>query len=291
LAGLGTVALVRAARRRHGPGPSPHPRDARLVLVTAGALVALSVVFTADRWRPDHLVYGRYNDAVLGPLVLVGIGALVTAGSRRIVKDGTLVVIALVAAGVTLHLLRDEELRAGGAVRSMVLGLQAYVGEATAIRVLPVTVTAVLVSAVVIVTAVLAQSRGALLLVAVVLLAVGYARTRPIVDRGMNSWAVAGDVQRVRDTILPPGAAVGIHFVPDGEDPAASWSEQRLRAMLYQFYLPENPLYRDGDLPPDRPTPFVFAPLGDPALTAAGAEVVWRDPRVAVGLWIDPRSP
>ena len=269
----------------------PHPRDARLVLVTAGLLVALSMVFTADRWRPDHLVYGRYNDAVLGPVVLVGIGALVTAGSRRIIRDGAFVVLALVAAGLTLHLLRDEELRAAGLVRSMVLGLQAYVGEASSIRALPVTVTAVVVITVVVVTAVVAPSRGAVVLVAVVLLAVGYARTRPIVDRSMNSWAVAEDVRTVRDTILPADVAVRIRLVPDEEDPAASWSDQRLRAMLYQFYLPENPLYRDSDLPPDRSTPYVFAPLGDPALTAAGAELVWRDPRVAVGLWVDPRSP
>jgi hypothetical protein len=28
----------------------------------------------ADRWRTDQLVYGRYNDAVLGPIALIGIG-------------------------------------------------------------------------------------------------------------------------------------------------------------------------------------------------------------------------
>jgi hypothetical protein len=66
---------------------------------------------------------------------------------------------------------------------------------------------------------------------------------------------------------------------------------QRLRASLYEFYLPENPLYVDGQLPEGRWTPYVFAPVDDAELLAAGAEVVWRDPDVAIGLWVEPAPP
>ena len=45
--------------------------DARLVLLVVGACWALSIVFMSDRWRSDQLVYGRYNDSVVMP-VLVG---------------------------------------------------------------------------------------------------------------------------------------------------------------------------------------------------------------------------
>ena len=43
---------------------------------------------------------------------------------------------------------------------------------------------------------------------------------------------------------------------------------QRLRAALYEFYLPENPMYVDGDVPGGAQTPFVFAPVDDAELLA-----------------------
>jgi hypothetical protein len=33
--------------------------------------------------------------------------------------------------------------------------------------------------------------------------------------------------------------------VPSSEDPSATWSDQRQRRMLYQFYLPQNPQIAD----------------------------------------------
>ena len=70
-----------------------------------------------------------------------------------------------------------------------------------------------------------------------------------------------------------------------------SWPDQRLRTMLYQFYLPDHPMSVDGSGAGGMGR-YVFAPVGDPELSAAGAEVVWRDPTVAIGLWrADPRPP
>ncbi len=82
-----------------------------------------------------------------------------------------------------------------------------------------------------------------------------------------------------------PGMAVRFrHVLTDGE-PSESVPYQRGRAMLYQFYLPENPMYFDSGRLPDRPTPFVFAPLDDPELNRSDAVVVWRDRRYPIGLW------
>ncbi|MET0909782.1 MAG: hypothetical protein ABWZ99_09945, partial [Ilumatobacteraceae bacterium] len=105
---------------------------------------------------------------------------------------------------------------------------------------------------------------------------------------GINSWDVADELRDIPD-VLPAGATVRMRLVPNRDDPSATWAQQRLRSMLYQFYVPTNPVIRDSDPAPQPWTPYVFAPLGDPDLLAAGAELLWRDPGVSMGLWQEPR--
>ncbi|MET0147482.1 MAG: hypothetical protein ABW328_22260 [Ilumatobacteraceae bacterium] len=296
LAGIGALALARSARRRDAttdePGRRPTVGAARLVLVTAGLTMALSIVFMSDRWRPDQLVYGRYNDPAFAPILLAGIGALVLARPARLLRDAAVVVGVLAVTGTVLRILRDDELQASGGVRPMVLGLIGYVREAPGIRVVGITVTAALLVTGIVAMSIVARgrARGALVLVGVsVLLATGFVRTRDVVDRGTNGWGIADGMASIA-AVLPEDVAVREKLVPQSEDPSANWSQQRLRSMLYQYYLPHNALYRDGAS--DQPaTPYVFAPLGDPDLLAAGAEVVWRDPGVSIGLWKEPAPP
>jgi hypothetical protein len=66
--------------------------------------------------------------------------------------------------------------------------------------------------------------------------------------------------------------------------------EQRLRQLLYPLYLPADTIYDDDATPPGAWTPYVFAPLDDDQLLSGGARVVWRDPVVGIGLWIE-RAP
>ena len=94
LVGIGAIALVRSASRRSAddrPG-EPTAVDARVLLVAIAPLIALSVVFMSDRWRPDQIIYGRYNDPAAAIVVLVGLATLVGAGRRRVLVDGAVVV-------------------------------------------------------------------------------------------------------------------------------------------------------------------------------------------------------
>ncbi|MET0324570.1 MAG: hypothetical protein ABW219_05045 [Ilumatobacteraceae bacterium] len=296
VAGLGVLALARAARRA-GPATTtsddaarPGTDAARLVLGTVTLLVGLSIVFMADRWRPDQLVYGRYNDVALAPVVLVGVGALVLERRARLWRDLLVVVAVTVGAGLVLRVWRDDELRAAGAVRSMMLGLLVHLGPSTQIRTVGITVVAAVLMVALVGGAVVASGRMRQVIVGVsltVLLVGGYARTRPVVDRGSNSWDIAADLRGLPD-VLPAGATVRMRLVPSRDDPSATWAQQRLRSMLYQFYLPANSVIRDTDPAPRPWTPYVFAPLRDPDLVAAGAELLWRDPAVSMGLWEEP---
>jgi hypothetical protein len=286
LAGLGAIALTRTALGRHGA--SRRAVDARIVLAAVVPLVGLSIVFMTDRWRPDQIVYGRYNDAVMAPVVVAGLAAVVTGTRRRLVVDGLAVIAVTTAAGVVLRLTTDDDLQAQPLLRPMVLGLLAYVRNAR-LAVLDVTVSAIAVMAIGLAVVSIAR-RGrwrqlaALALVAVVLV-VGYRRTQPVLDSTLNSWASAGAVAEVRGTVLPAGAPVRGKFTPDS---LVTVGVQRLRASLYEFYLPDNAMYVDGEVPGGAFTPYVFAPVDDAELRAAGAEIVWRDPDIQVGLWVEP---
>jgi hypothetical protein len=258
------------------------------VLGAVAPLVALSIVFMTDRWRPDQIVYGRYNDAVMGPVVLVGLGAVLVSTRRRLLRDGAAVIVVTLALGAVLRVTSHDDLSAEPLLRPMVIGVVAFVRTGR-LAVWDVTAAAALVmvvglAVVAVVRAGRLRQAAALVLVAA-LLVVGYRRTQPALDGALNAWAGARAVEEVRGTLLPPGEPVRGRFVTDS---SVRRGAQRLRATLYEFYLPENPMYVDGRVPDGRWTPYVFAPLDDAELRAAGAEVVWRDPEVAVGLWLEP---
>ena len=290
VAGLGAIALGRAALGRRGREHRPRPVDARIVLAAVVPLVALSIVFMTDRWRPDQIVYGRYNDAVMAPVVVVGLAAVVTSTRRRLLVDGLAVIAVATVAGVVLRLTSDDDLQAQGLLRPMVLGLLAYVRGARLV-VLDVTFVAVALMAIGLAAVVVARRgwwrQGVAIVLVAGLLVIGYRRTRPTLDSTLNTWAGAGAVAETRDTVLPAGAPVRVRFVSAS---LVTVGVQRLRAALYEFYLPENAMYVDGDVPGDEWTPFVFAPIDDVDLLASDAEVVWRDPEIALALWVQPET-
>ena len=74
--GVGVIVVVRASVRQ-GP-TSPRRVDAGLLLVFTLPLIAMSIVFMSDRTRTDQLIYGRYNDSIMWPLLAVAIGWLAT---------------------------------------------------------------------------------------------------------------------------------------------------------------------------------------------------------------------
>ena len=201
------------------------------------------------------------------------------------------VVLAMVASGILLDHLRADELGESVGVRVMILGLQAFIGRATAIHVLPITLAGVIVTIAVGLVVVLGQRtgwRGVLFVVLALLMVFSYGRTRARVDAALNAWAMATAMEPVRDDVLAGQSAVRMRFVPDSEHPAASLGQQHQRRLVYQFYLPHQALYTDGTEPSRANAPYVFAPLRDPTMLANDAELVWSDPGVSIGLWFDP---
>ena len=98
LAVYGTFLLVGAARRstpatEDGPAepavdvaePADRPSrlDALVVLAVVVACIIPSVLFMAGRMRPDQIIYGRYNDGVLAPVLIAGLAFLLTDTSVR----------------------------------------------------------------------------------------------------------------------------------------------------------------------------------------------------------------
>ncbi len=201
LAGVGAIALVRSASRRAAddrPG-EPTAVDARILLVAIAPLIGLSVVFMSDRWRPDQIIYGRYNDPATAVMVLVGLATLLGASRRRLLVDGAAVLGALAVTAVVLWATEGDVLAATAPLRAMVLGVLPFSGR-DPVHVLAVTLAAgVVIVAVVAAGLVARRARGAVLgVVVVALLVTGYVRTRPTVDGALNSWSAAAGAGRRR---------------------------------------------------------------------------------------------
>ena len=73
-----------------------------MLAVTVAPLLLTSVVFMADRPRPDQFVYGRYNDAVMWPVIVLGLNAYGHDAAAVLVVDGDSVIAGEDAAGATV---------------------------------------------------------------------------------------------------------------------------------------------------------------------------------------------
>ncbi len=281
----GAVVLVRCAIGRN-PTPAPRRGDAVIVLLTVAMFVALSSVFMSDRLRSDQLVYGRYNDVVVTPLLVVGVATLVGAiRLRRLAALSAAAAVATMTAGLALWSLRSEVLSESNGVEPMILGLQPFATSATSIDVVRISVWASLVTLALAAVSIGAR-RGRLAPVAApialatlgLLVAVGWSRAATIVDRTGDDSGDLSAVEEIRD--LVDGLDVDFTL------PAASNSTDRM--MLYQFHLPHTEFTVVDDASAGN-SPFVFARVGtsgdERELSDAGAMLVWRDPRGRYALW------
>jgi hypothetical protein len=270
----GLAVLVGRSRDREQFGG-----DARIVLAAVGACFALSVVFMADRWRSDQLVYGRYNDAVVTPVLLLGVAVVLGAlPMRRLLVLAVATAGGTVAGGVVLWALRRDTLADSNGLEPMILGLQPFATSPTAIDVVRISVWA---AAVTIALALVAQWPGAARRLAVsaslaALVALGWVRTSSIVDR---SWDDSGDisaVQKLGDGILG-GVATVDFYLPEGNTGTN-------RMMLYQFYLPHTE-FSVVHGPDDATSTLVFAHLDAEGFAEPPARLVWTDPKGRYGLF------
>ncbi|NNE12777.1 MAG: hypothetical protein HKN41_11110 [Ilumatobacter sp.] len=296
LFGAGAVLLVRALWRH-----SPDGIDtvaARLVVVGLVPQLALSAVFMSDRSRSDQLIYGRYNDAVVWPIVALGVawvGWRFRDGldtRHRWITAGALA--GLIGTGVAVEAWHGDAIRESYGVRSMIPGLLAFVDGNDVLDPARVTATTASIFLLLVALIALAQVRDARPLVvavtissATLLFAVGVVRFERVADLRLNGWLRASAVREI-EAIVPDDAPLGVRPVRDSEDPVVRFVPQRQRFQLYQLYLPDRTFLRDRGVDDDV-GPYVFAPLRDPELTEAGAQVIWFDRSLRIGLWEEPR--
>jgi hypothetical protein len=292
LAVAGTAAIRRRRPIREGRVDMGvlTGRHARLILACTAPLVVVSIVFMASRTRVDHRIYGRYNDAILWPVLLVAIAWLVqlrrTAGGWRAVAALVTVGGATVAAGAGVRAINGDAFAESAGVRPMISGLLPLMGTASGIDVLTISLGAVGVLATILACSFATRRGAGLAVLGIVLVTAAGVRTHEAINLRLNSWSPTTQVVAI-DDLVPPDATLGVKFVRDADYPKVGWDDQRRRIQLYQFSLPDHLVLRDRGLDDDV-GPYVFAPLGDPELEAAGATVVWRDPRIQYALWREP---
>ncbi|MEO6654058.1 MAG: hypothetical protein ABIP17_15530, partial [Ilumatobacteraceae bacterium] len=228
VAALGTVVLTGLAirrRRADDPAGSTTTTLARLVIVTTAPLVIVSAIFMADRGRQDQYIYGRYNDAVIWPILVLGLGwliARVRGGFRR--RDLATVAVTI---GVTLGLggaieaLHGDSIRKSYGVRAMIAGVLPFVNGKDTLDVWHATLVAsalfAVVIAVIVVTHHVGRAGAPLLAIGTALgfglFAVGAVRTHDVADAKLNGWDKAAVVREV-DSLVPPGLPLGVRTVP-----------------------------------------------------------------------------
>lgn len=280
---FGTVALVRSAMGRvDSTAPTAPTRgDARLVLVVVGACVALSIVFMSDRWRSDQLVYGRYNDAVVTPVLVVGLAVLLGAiPLRRIVAIAAAIAATILVGGAGLWALCSDFLSDSNGLEPMILGLQPFATSDTAIDVLRISVwaSALTFGLAGISRATRRHAREIVVLGTVAALVVlAGIRSSTVIDQFWDDSDDMGAVEVLRDGVLSDGVAVDF-YLPQG-------STATSRMMLYQFHLPHTEFTVVHDRVDVATSQYVFAKVTGDGFEDSDARLVWRDPRGRYGLW------
>ena len=248
----------------------------------------------SHRTRTDHRIYGRYNDAVLWPVLIIAIAWLVNLRRTPYRKSAAAVLIGIALAivgdqhrhplrrrrgarqerrcatddrrtgadhryGVVdrHHAGRDRVARAAGDLRRRCARLAARCHAGADRARVP---------------------RG---------------RRHPHSRRDVDPTQLVGTGDRGgRDRRSrcrrTPRSGSGSCSRPTS--PASRWDDQRRRAQLYQFALPHHLFERDRGLDDDV-GPYVFAPTNDKILKAAGGRILWTDPKIKVSLWKEPSSP
>lgn len=289
IAPVGFAVLVASARRNTGS------RDARLLLALTVPLIGLSVLFMSDRSRPDYLVYGRYNDAVIWPVLIVGLGWIAQTWPsmnwrRRLPFVLGLPLIAL-ELGFLLEQLHGKELESGQAVVDMIAGLSPTMSVGGRLDVIMATVLAVVGFVVLLVALVVSERSRALgLSLGLAILMVGSARSHDLfrANGEVGNWGDARLGAVWIDENVPDDEVIGVLLMPDAYEPSAPVHVITTYALLYQWYGPERRFVID-DGPEDEVGPYVLAPSNDIIMNLGGATMLWQQPDTGVALWLENR--
>ena len=291
LAVLGLVELARALSAGAPPDPrrwpgwaagrptAGAPVAAGFLLGSAAGLAAVVGWFLLPPWRPDHVVYGRYVEILVPPLLALGLVRLWTAAARRVALELAAGTAAALVAGLAASWYAGGLVRRGPVNWYTVLALPPLAQTREQIR--PLTATAAAVAA------------AAVLLVAT-------RRSRPLAAAGLalvlaaSAVAVRVVLVEARDRAVYGTQPVALSRVDGlggarevGYDLAAytpvglygyQWQLARARFVLFDSRC---------DPPPD--TEWVVAGLDWPQARQAAGRRVWAHPAFGQALWRLPR--
>ncbi len=292
LAAFGTLELLRLAM---DPENRMRRTAAVTVIIMTLPLLALSALFMSDRPRADQLVYGRYNDAVLWPVVALGVvwlgrniwGWSTDRGRRPLATVLAVGAITVVSAGL-VHQWHAADLQSRTTLTRMVPGIVWLSAERGRIGIWSTTVAGLVVMFVGIV-AVMQGLRFHWLVPTVVVIGLlaGGLRARVEFGDDANALTIASAVTETSSQ-LPAGHDVGYSLSRSSTE--ITPDNQRAWAQAYQFYLPDHRFVLDRG-PDDDVGPYVFAPFDDRVMIEIGAEELWADPRSGISLWREPADP
>lgn len=261
-------------------------RATTIVAAATAGCVALSIVFMSARVRPDRIVYGRYNDSVMAPVLVVGLAVLVgSLSARRLAIGAGVVGGSLLAAAAVLGVFRADPLAADNGVEPMILGLQPFIAGHPSIAVVPITVAAIAFGAALLATVFAGRDGGRRRVPGVALIAtfllLGGLRTAVAIDKGWTNPTDTAPIEALAEGPLA-GAVPADFYIAAGSDDTKA-------LMTYQFALPRNPFNVIADLG-DSEARYVVAPSDADWPTGQSLRRVWSDPARPISLW-ERRSP
>jgi hypothetical protein len=283
--GLGAYALI--IRSNEG-SYRPERRSRVLVMLITVPLVCVSIVFLSGRTRADYFVYGRYNDSIVGPITMAGVGWLVTS-SRSVTARAWARVIAPVIAltwslGLMVEQLHGHQLAPSSFI-SLIAGLQPIANESGGIAV--ITATAVGTGLSFILGAASrwgARCAECVAVGSICVIAVAGISARATLPPTTNPYRTAAIIREVDHAVLGENETIYVNLIPERFEPDVPFVQQRARALAYQWYLGT---HKFELLPPDLRTPgaIVIGTTQDGYLESIGAELVWIDSAFPMGIW------
>lgn len=286
--GFGAIVCLRRAARRDRIG-----RDHRIVALYTLAMMGVSVLFLIGRRRGDYYIYGRYNDAIMWPVLAIGVAWLLGVslpGERRVGARRVVIPVALATAvsGVVTWALYQDRFADEQFVPHMVPGLVAYIARGD-IHILWLTLGGVGVLGFLVgVSAIEHPRRNQLLaFIGVVLLSVGALRTDAGVGTAYAHTRTGAQSAAIRE-LVPVGEPFAVRWV----DPQRDRPAPRLlpggfsrRMQDYQFVLVGSQFTVISTFGERSDIRYVFAATDDPVMQAGGARAIWEDPVLPLSLW------
>ncbi len=275
LAVIGAWRLSAEIRRRERREP------AAIVLGTTLLLVLLSILFMTGRDQPHYTVYGRYNDAVLGPLVLVGaVWALSRPPQRFATRVAAAIIGLVLATAAVLEVSGRFQPPRRLVTWDMTPGLVPFALGRNHIDVALITLVAILIGIALVALVLSSEDRVVAAVMVAVMIAFGVA-SRTTVHTRPFTWYITGDERNAAELAVG-GEDVAVRFASTDVPDLNSRVAQLASALTISWYLP------DSEFGQSIESRLVLSPVDDPIARERGDELLIVFPQFGMAIWRSP---